>query len=80
MIQAPRIYQKVIERMYAQSFQDKLDTGKARHILGTSFHINKQEVRDILKDMERFKLIKIPPNVGGRYIFILWSPSDIELQ
>lgn len=74
MMKVPEIYNKVIERMYMKSFKGKLPTGKARHILGTSFHINKQQVFIILKEMQSFKLIEIPKNSGGRYIIILWNP------
>lgn len=74
MEKIPKIYEKVIERMYEKSFQGKLDSGKARHILGWTFKLRRPEIIPILREMHELKLIEIPKNCGGRYIFILWTP------
>ena len=78
MAKTPKIYLKVIERMYEKSFEDKLDKGKVRNILGNTFKLKRNEIMPILREMHDFKLIQIPRNCGGRYIIILWSPPPIE--
>jgi hypothetical protein len=72
-MRVPKIYEKVVERMWEESFQGKLSTGKARHILGWRFKLKRQDMMPILKEMQYYKLIKIT-NSGGRFILILWNP------
>jgi hypothetical protein len=76
----PKIYELVIEKMYIKSFKGKLDSGKARHILGSCFHVHRSHIIPILKEMEEYGLIEIPENVGGRYIFVVWKPKYKELE
>lgn len=78
MKKVPKIYEKVINKMYMNSFEGKLHTWKARRILGVIFHINKHDIISILKEMEEYKLVKFPKNAGGRYIFIIWTPGLLE--
>lgn len=76
MVKIPKIYEKVIERMYVKSFEGKIDRGKVRNILGNTFKLKRREIIPILREMHDLKLIQIPRNSGGRYIVILWSPPQ----
>ena len=80
MTKTPRIYIKVMERMYIKSFEGKISMGEARHLLGWIFHLGREDIRLILKEMERYKLIKIPENAGGRYLFVLWTPKAHAIE
>lgn len=74
----PKIYEKVIERMYVKSFEGKLETWKVRQVLGVDFKIRRREMMPILREMHDLKLIKIPPNAGGRFVFVIWTPPKEE--
>ena len=55
MRKVPKIYEKVINRLYLNSFEGKIHTWKVRRVLGITFHINKHDILPILKEMVEYK-------------------------